>query len=75
MVFCLCLKTKWATVCQLCHKIDERMKTARDTHRDFVACFVWKKVRVLFPSMALRLAETRHDAGGARGIFVEVVWR
>jgi hypothetical protein len=36
---------------------------------------VWKKVRVQFPSMALRLAETRHDAGGARGIFVEVVWR
>jgi hypothetical protein len=26
------LKTKWAMVCQLHHKTDERMKTARDMH-------------------------------------------
>jgi hypothetical protein len=30
--FSLGLKTKWATVCRLCHKIDRRMKTAWDMH-------------------------------------------
>jgi hypothetical protein len=35
----LCLKTKRATVCRLCHKTDGRMKTVRGTHRDLAACF------------------------------------
>jgi hypothetical protein len=35
------LKTKWASVCQLCQKIDG-VRSARDTHRDLAACFpVW----------------------------------
>jgi hypothetical protein len=33
------LKTKRATVYQLRHKIDGRMKTTWGTHRDLVACF------------------------------------
>jgi hypothetical protein len=36
------LKTKWFTVCRLCHKSDGKMKTARDTHRDLAAYFAWK---------------------------------
>jgi hypothetical protein len=37
------IKTKWASVCRLSHKIDgERL--ARDTHRDLVACLTWKQV-------------------------------
>jgi hypothetical protein len=35
------LKTKWASVCQLRHKTDGG-RSARDTHRDLAACFVWK---------------------------------
>jgi hypothetical protein len=34
------LKTKWAMVCRLRYKTDRRMKTAWDTCRDLVACFV-----------------------------------
>jgi hypothetical protein len=37
------LKTKWASVCQLCHKNDGR-RSAWDTRRDLVACLVWKQV-------------------------------
>jgi hypothetical protein len=33
------LKTKRATVYRLCHKTDERMKTARGTRPDLAACF------------------------------------
>jgi hypothetical protein len=45
------LKTKWASVCRLRRKID-RGKSARDTRRDLVACFVWKQVWLGFPSLA-----------------------
>jgi hypothetical protein len=54
------LKTKWAMVCQLRHKTDGRIKTAWDTRRDLVACFTWKRVWLGFPSLASRLAESRH---------------
>jgi hypothetical protein len=40
---CLSLNTKQASVCRLCHKIDGG-RSARDTHRNLAACFVWKKV-------------------------------
>jgi hypothetical protein len=53
------LKIKWEMVCQLRHKTDGRMKTARDTHRDLAACFTWKRVRVGFPSFASKLANER----------------
>jgi hypothetical protein len=46
------LKTKWATVCLLCHKTDERMKTVWDTRRDLATCFAWKQVGLGFPSLA-----------------------
>jgi hypothetical protein len=45
------LKTKQASVCRLCHKIDGR-RSARDTHRDLAACFTWKKVWLGFPNLA-----------------------
>jgi hypothetical protein len=54
----------------LYHKIDGRMKTARDTYRDLAACFIWKQVRIGFHSLASRLAEVRrgwcmwHHRGG-----------
>jgi hypothetical protein len=32
------LKTKWASVCRLCHKTDGG-RSARDMHRDLAACF------------------------------------
>jgi hypothetical protein len=35
----LCLKTKRAMVCRLCHKTDGRMTTAQDMHQDLAACF------------------------------------
>jgi hypothetical protein len=54
----LCLKTKWATVCWLRHKIDERA-TTWDTRRDIAACFTWKQVGLGFSSLASRLAEAR----------------
>jgi hypothetical protein len=37
------LKTKWASVCRLHHKIDGR-RSMRDMRRDLTACFVWKQV-------------------------------
>jgi hypothetical protein len=54
----LCLKTKWAMLCWLHHKIDGWMKTARDTHRDLAAYFVWKRVGLGFPSLVSRMVET-----------------
>jgi hypothetical protein len=44
------LKTKQATVCQLCHKTNGR-EMAWDTRQDLVACFVWKQVELGFPSL------------------------
>jgi hypothetical protein len=46
------LKTKWATICRLCHKTDKRMKIARDTRRDLVTYFAWKQVGLGFLSLA-----------------------
>jgi hypothetical protein len=37
--FGLCLKNKWAIVCQLRHKTDRTIKTMQDTHRDLAAGF------------------------------------
>jgi hypothetical protein len=51
-------KTKKALVCRLRHKTDGG-RTARDAHRDLAACFAWKQVTLGFPSLALRLVETR----------------
>jgi hypothetical protein len=44
------LKTKWASVCRLCHKTD-RGRSAQDTRRDLVAYFTWKQVWLRFPSL------------------------
>jgi hypothetical protein len=44
------LKTKQASVCQLRHKTDGG-RSARDTHRDLVACLASKQVRLGFPSL------------------------
>jgi hypothetical protein len=52
------LKTKWASVCRLCHKTN-RVRSARDTHWDLAAYFMWKQVWLGFPSLAWRLAEAR----------------
>jgi hypothetical protein len=54
----LCLKTKQASVCRLCHKTDGG-RSAQDTHRDLAACFAWKQVWLGFPSLARRLAEAQ----------------
>jgi hypothetical protein len=53
------LKNKRVMVYRLCHKTDKRMKMTRDTHRDLVACFVWKQVRLEFTNLASRLVEAR----------------
>jgi hypothetical protein len=45
------LKTKWASVCRLSHKIDGGT-SAWDTHQDLVACFVWWQVLLGFSSLA-----------------------
>jgi hypothetical protein len=45
------LKTKWALVCRLRHKTDGG-RSARDTHRDLAACFMWKQVWLGFLSLA-----------------------
>jgi hypothetical protein len=55
---CLGLKTKWASVCRLCHKTD-RGQIAQDTRRDLAACFAWKQVVLGFLSLSSRLAEAR----------------
>jgi hypothetical protein len=52
------LKTKHASVCRLCHKID-RGRSARDTHRDLAACFTWKQTWLGFSNLASRLEEAR----------------
>jgi hypothetical protein len=51
------LKTKWAMVCWLCHKINGRIKTVWDTRRDLAACLASKRVRLGFPSFASKLAK------------------
>jgi hypothetical protein len=45
------LKTKWISVCRLCHKTD-RGRSAWDTRRDVAACFIWKQVWLGFSSLA-----------------------
>jgi hypothetical protein len=45
------LKTKWASVCQLCHKTDGG-RSARDTCRDLAACLASKQVWLGFSSLA-----------------------
>jgi hypothetical protein len=45
------LKTKWASVCRLRHKIDGG-RSVKDTRRDLAACFTWKQVWLGFPSLA-----------------------
>jgi hypothetical protein len=45
------LKTMQALVCWLRHKTDGG-RSAWDTHRDLVACLVWKQVWLGFPSLA-----------------------
>jgi hypothetical protein len=44
------LKTKHASVCRLRNKTD-RVRSARDTHRDLAACFAWKQVWLGFFSL------------------------
>jgi hypothetical protein len=46
----LSLKTKQATVCRLCHKIDG-WRSARDMRRDLATCFAVKEVRLGFSSL------------------------
>jgi hypothetical protein len=55
------LKIKQASVCQLRHKING-VRTAWDTHQDLVAYFTWKQVTLEFPSLSLRLTESRRRA-------------
>jgi hypothetical protein len=45
------LKTKWASVCRLRHKINGG-RSARDTRRDLAACLACKQVWLGFPSLA-----------------------
>jgi hypothetical protein len=45
------LKTKWALICLLSHKIDSGRLT-RDMHQDLAACFVWKQVWLDFFNLA-----------------------
>jgi hypothetical protein len=47
----LCLKTKWASICRLCHKTDGG-RLAWDRCQDLVACFTWKQALLGFPSLA-----------------------
>jgi hypothetical protein len=56
----LVLKTKWAMVCRLRHKINGRMKMVRGTHHNLVACFARKQVGLGFPSLTSSLVEARH---------------
>jgi hypothetical protein len=44
------LKTKRTSVCRLRHKIYGG-RSAQDTHRDLAACFAWKQVCLVFPSL------------------------
>jgi hypothetical protein len=45
------LKTKWASICLLCHKTDGG-RSARDMHRDLAACLASKQVWLGFLSLA-----------------------
>jgi hypothetical protein len=45
------LKIKWASVCQLHHKIDGG-RSVRETRRDLEACFTWKQIWLGFSSLA-----------------------
>jgi hypothetical protein len=54
----LCLKTKQASVCRLCHKTDGA-RSAGDTCRDLMACFMWKQVCLGFFSLASRMVVAR----------------
>jgi hypothetical protein len=45
------LKTKWASICRLCHKTNGG-RSARDTRRDLAACLTWKQVWLGFPNLA-----------------------
>jgi hypothetical protein len=47
---CLGLKTKWASVCQLCHKTDGG-RSVWDTRRDLAACLASKQVWLGFSSL------------------------
>jgi hypothetical protein len=63
------LKIKQASVCRLRHKtVGGRL--VQDTHRDLVACFMWKQVGLGFPSLASRLTEARR-----RVVHVAPSWR
>jgi hypothetical protein len=64
------LKSKWPTVCRLCHKTNGRMKTVRGTRQELVACFMWKQVGLGFTSLASRLAKARW-----RVVHVAPSWR
>jgi hypothetical protein len=66
----LCLKTKRAMVCRLCHKTDRKMKMAWGTRWDLAAWFAWKQVGLGFPSLASRLSEARR-----RVVHVAPSWR
>jgi hypothetical protein len=50
LFFGLDLKTKWAIICRLCYKTDG-MRTAWDTHRDLMAYFARKQVKLVFSSL------------------------
>jgi hypothetical protein len=67
--FGLGLKTMQASVCRLCHKTVGG-RSARDTHRDLVACFLWKQVGLEFSSLASRLADARRQV-----VHVAPSWR
>jgi hypothetical protein len=45
------LKTKWASVCRLRHKINGG-RSARDTRRDLAVCLASKQVWLGFPNLA-----------------------
>jgi hypothetical protein len=45
------LRTKWTSICRLRHKING-VRSARDTRRDLVACFMWKQVWLGFSILA-----------------------
>jgi hypothetical protein len=47
----LSLKIKWDLVYRLRHKTDGG-RSARNTHQDLAACFVWKQVSLGCPSLA-----------------------
>jgi hypothetical protein len=54
----LCLKIKQALVCRLRHKTNVG-RSAGDTCRDLMACFMWKQVWLGFFSLASRMVAVR----------------